>query len=549
MEPGFRRRGTIALFFAVFLLFTLSGSREQPWADARPVWEVADALARRGEINIRTTWPVDLPRGRNGKIYAVAPIVQSLVHLPGAAARVLLGRLAPRTAPHSLSLFSHLAPALLGALTCVLFFQLCRERFGASLRAALLATAALALGTMVWIYARTPYAEILQAAGFTGFYAALLRLGEARDRRAALAVGAWAGLLVATKPVYLLVLPGAAGWLWWTLRAQPRVLVRLLAWTAAAMVPFAALLLGYNQARWGSVLISGYGLEAAGDPTRVSPYGENVLVGLFGLFLSPGKSVFLFCPPLVLAAAAMPRFFRRSRPACWALLLTVGPVVLLCSRLLVWAGDYAWGPRYLVFAVPVAMLPLAGLFDDLSARAAAGLRRRARVAQLGVAAVLACGAVVQVLGVSFFWDHHIRITMDVRSHWLGQPNRAGAFVPARDGLCGACFEDMHGLEWLPPFSALAGHRWLLRHVPFGDGWEAAQEDAPWRRYTRIALPPADGYRAARLDWWFLELEPVDRAVAVTLLAALAAGLAAALVVLGRELRRARPADAHLAADT
>src|SRR4051794_27739012 len=180
MEPGFRRRGTIALFFAAFLLFTLSGSREQPWGDARPVWEVADALARRGEINIRTTWPADLPRGRGGKIYAVAPIVQSLVHLPGAAARVLLGRLAPRSAPHSLPIFSHLAPALLGALTCVLFFGLCRERFGASLRASLLATAALALGTMVWIYARTPYAEILQAAGFTGFFAALLRVGEAR---------------------------------------------------------------------------------------------------------------------------------------------------------------------------------------------------------------------------------------------------------------------------------------------------------------------------------------------------------------------------------
>src|SRR4051812_26396056 len=245
MQPELRRRGTIALFLAAFLLFLLSGSREPPWADVRPVWEVADALARRGEINIRTSWPVDLPRGRGGKIYAVAPLVQSLVHLPGAAARVLLGRLAPRTAPHTLAIFSHLAPALLGALTCVLFFQLCRQRAHASLRASLVATGGLALGTMIWIYARTPYAEILQAAGFTGFFAALLRLGEARDRRAALAVGGWAGLLVATKPVYLLVLPGAAVWLWWTLRGQPRALLRLMGWAALATVPFALLLLGY----------------------------------------------------------------------------------------------------------------------------------------------------------------------------------------------------------------------------------------------------------------------------------------------------------------
>jgi hypothetical protein len=157
---------------------------------------------------------------------------------------------------------------------------------------------------------------------------------------------------------------------------------------------------------------------------------------------------------------------------------------------------------------------------------------------------------VQLLGISFFWDHHIRITMEVRTRWLGAPDRSGAFVPARDGICGACFEDMHGLEWLPPFSAIGGHRWLLRHVVAGDGWEAAQADAPWRRYTRIALPEPDGYRAARLDWWFLELEPIAPAVAVGLLATFTAGLAAALVLLRRELGRAPPPPAgHLAAAT
>jgi hypothetical protein len=547
MHAGFRARDTHALFLTIVFIFLLTGSRETPWADARPVWEVADAIGRRGEISIRTAWPVDLPRGHDGRVYGVAPLLQSLVHVPGAAARALFGSVFPRSAPHSLPFFSHLAPALLGALTCAFFFGLCRRRFGASLGAALIATGALALGTMTWVYARTPYAEILQAACFTGFFASLLEAHARRaDRRALLALGVWAGLLCATKPIYVMALPGALAWLAWPVRAQRAQLVRLLATVAVGLLPGVLLVLGYNLARWGSPLVTGYGLEAAGDPTRRSPFGEHVGVGLIGLFFSPGKSVFLFCPPLLLAAVALPRFYRRARPAFWALCLTVGPVVLLCSRLLVWAGDYAWGPRYLVFAVPVLLLPLPGLLDDLARAAASRARWLARGA---VALVLAWGVAVQVLGISFFWDHHIRLTMDVRAHWLGTPDRAGALVPERQGLCGACFEDMHGLEWLPPFAAIGGHAWLLRHVPFGHDWKVAETDAPWRRYTTLSFPVPDGYRQARLDWWYLDLAKVNGGVALGLLLFEAASLAAALAWLLVRVRRARAAGAHLAADT
>jgi hypothetical protein len=333
----------------------------------------------------------------------------------------------------------------------------------------------------------------------------------------------------------------------WTLRDDRRALVRVLAYAAAGVVPFGLLVLAYNQARWGSPLITGYGLETVGDPTRRSFFGEQIGVGLLGLFLSPGKSVFLFCPPLVASAFAWPRFYRRAPAAFWAMVLTVAPVVLVCSRLLAWAGDYAWGPRYLVFAVPVLLLPLAGLLDDVRAMAS---RARRRLATFGLAGVFAWGLVVQIAGISFFWDHYIRITMQVRERWLGAPDRRGAAVPAREGLCGSCFEDMHGLDWLPPFQAINGHLWLLRHVPFADPWEVAAQDAPWRRYTGLALPPVEGYAGARLDWWFLELWPVSRACALALLLAFAGGLGGAGVVLAGELRRVPGArGGHLEAET
>jgi len=44
--------------------------------------EVADHLVDHGTIDISTRWPEDLPPGRDGKIYGIAPIGPSLVLVP-----------------------------------------------------------------------------------------------------------------------------------------------------------------------------------------------------------------------------------------------------------------------------------------------------------------------------------------------------------------------------------------------------------------------------------------------------------------------------------
>ena len=80
----FRQRGTLWLFAAIFCIYMLSMSRERPWGDATPLWEVADNIAHQGTIAIKTRWPATLPLGRGGKVYGVAPILQAAIHIPGA---------------------------------------------------------------------------------------------------------------------------------------------------------------------------------------------------------------------------------------------------------------------------------------------------------------------------------------------------------------------------------------------------------------------------------------------------------------------------------
>ncbi len=515
---AFPRHGRVALFIAAFLLYLVSTSREDTWADARPLWDVAESIVYHGRVNISTRWPPDLPLGADGKIYAASPLLPSLVQIPGAALKRALTRLFPEGAGDAKPLFARLAPAALAALTCVMFFGLA-ERLGASVLASAIGTLMLALGTTLWVYARSPYSEALQAFCFTGFFGQLWRSSEQPTRRHALLLGLWAGLLVSAKYNYALMVPGAGLFLLWTLRSRWRDLARVAAYASVALAPFLMAILVYNQVRWGAPLTSGYRVMS------VPIFQGKIVFGLWGLFLSPGKSVFLYSPPLLLLLPAVGVVWRRRPTLAWAIIATTVPSILLFAALPYWAGDYAWGPRYLVFAVPVLLLPVC-LWIDEALALPAGWDQRTKLTAMGVLFLLGLG--VQGLGNAFHWDHWIRLAKDARAEWLGTANISGVYTPMSDSRsernCGACFEDMHPIQWLPPFAPIPGHWWLLRHVAQQHDAVTAEADGPWRRYTRLRINITAAYGRARFDWWFLDYPGNKRAVGLGLLTMMIFGL-------------------------
>jgi hypothetical protein len=491
----FRRRGWLWLLAAIFFVTMFSMTRERPWADATPIWELADSMATNGSISIHTRWPGKLPLGSDGKVYAAAPLLQGLIHVPGAFLQRQIAAFAPLHAQLAWRFTSHLGTALLGALTCVLFFGLCR-RLGTRPLSAGLATVALGLGTTLWVYARYPYSEVLQAACFTGFFGQLLKTRQDPSRRNGAFFGLWVGLLVNAKYVYLASVAMGALYLIWTLRGRWRTMLETAMAALVAGLPFAAMILLYNYARWGSVTNAGYNLSSGAG------ISENVAVGLWGLFLSPGKSVFLYSPPLVAGILGLPRAARRWPHFLPAFLLVLIPPLLVNARLIFWSGDYAWGPRYLVFAIPVMLLPLALILDDcLSPRR--GLLWRLLVGG-SVAGVVLLGGFVQYLGNAFYWDHFIRIQAEASHAWLGRPDSKGSGLLDPSTGCGACFEEMHPMQWLPPFQPIMGHYWMLWHALNEDDWAKAEADAPWHRYTSNQLNIASTWHRVRLDWWFPE---------------------------------------------
>jgi hypothetical protein len=522
----------MALMASVFWIVMLVGGRDHPWGDATPIYEVAESMVERHAVHIPTRWPPVIPLGRNDRIYAVSPLLPSLMQVPGATLRHLVLRWAA-TRPvaerafiedRSLALASHLGPAALAGLVCLLFFNLCR-RMGVSPRMVLWGTAALGFGSIVAVYARVPYSEIAQIACFTGFFGRLLIARREPTLGAGVALGTWAGLLLDSKLVYAGSLAGAALLLAWEWRRQPRQLLPILGGSALGLFPWLAVMLLYNWARWGSAFAIG--------PRPSADFVSKAWIGVFGMFLSPGKSILLYAPPLLATVLALPALMRKHRDLLLAILLTVGPVVYVSGSMSFWSGDYAWGPRYLVFATPVLLLPGVLVFDE-KLQAAGSWARRGLRALLGT--LLATGIFVQVLGSAFHWDHWIRITYTASEKWLGKPDTRGSAFMTQGLGCSACFEQMYALDWLPPFQPIVGHWWLMKHVPWNHDWVRAEADAPWHTYTKLQLDISQVYPAGRTDWWMLDYLPGHRSAGLILLAVMTLLGLSSVLLLARLLR-------------
>jgi hypothetical protein len=128
---------------------------------------------------------------------------------------------------------------------------------------------------------------------------------------------------------------------------------------------------------------------AAEGGRRLNTFETPLTTGLFGLLLSPGKSLFLFAPPLLLAVPGLWLLARKDRAL--ALLAMAMPAVYLIffARYTQWEGGYCFGPRYLVPVIPLMALGLGFVLA----------RRGGKILWLAVLLAIA-GFLVQAVGMS-----------------------------------------------------------------------------------------------------------------------------------------------------
>jgi hypothetical protein len=381
-----REQTPVAILFAGFLcLYLLLASGRVETIDYLQSIDVANQFASHGVV-----WIVGVPAspgggsipGVGGHLYAAHDVGMALILLPMAILQTA------HVLPASGALFLETLVNPVSAACLVTLFFVFGRRLGAPIGAAIAGAAVLGTGTLILPYAHTTF-DATPTALFTlaGFYLAWRALGEKRSALLFLSsCSLGAAILVRADSIFYAVPAtiwvGSASWRW-SSRS------RFIAWAswAGPMLTAGALTALYDVTRFGAILNNGH----VHDPnTRaVTP----LWYGWLGLFSSPGEGLLFFAPPLLIAAVGWRRFLRFRPGLGWAILAAVAAYSIFVARLANWSGALAWGPRLMVPAVPLLLLPLPELLGSASRHI--GYR-------ITASAVYAAGLVGQ-LGGALMW--------------------------------------------------------------------------------------------------------------------------------------------------
>jgi hypothetical protein len=373
----------VLFFFLTAFLSISSGIIAS--SDGLTIFNVTQAIVDRGEISVEGE---NVTPGVGGKLYSRYGIGLSVVAIPS----YLFGKLVSTFIPSHLNLLTvkgsvSLTNAIISALTCLLLVKT-GQLLAYSLRSSVHLAMAFAFSTFFVVYATKSFlTQPLETICLVGTLYWLI----AHSQHPRLSSLSWAGFLcglgILTKLAFIINLPIFLGYLL-AISGTGRRGRHLLAFLAPVALGF-VLALGYNLARFGSILKTGYWVAAG--------FTTPLFVGLHGLLLSPGKSLFLYAPIAALGVVAMWMFSKSHRREMWLMLGLFTANLLMTAKYRDWAGEGSWGPRYLTLVLPCLILPIGTLLE----------RGRVAIRRL-VLALSLIGLLVQFGGVSIYYGTYYR---------------------------------------------------------------------------------------------------------------------------------------------
>ncbi len=308
-------------------------------------------------------------RQSRGHIVSRYPLGPALVALPLVSPQVFaMDRLSPGWDAHPVIAWNQStrmakrASAMLAALTAVVLYRLLRD-LGLG-RVAMLATAAAALGSDMWVVASQALWQHGPAALALVSAVALLARRDL-SRMGFFFAGVAAGILVLCRAmdlVFAAILLVHVGW------KHPR----RLGWFVPAPLLLAAGLLAYNLAYFGVVSGGQAELEAKHPELHgfPGPWSGDFVDGALGTLLSPSRGLFVYSPWVPLALISLPFVYRRIRTRPPLVCVGVGLVAyyVILAKYAVWWGGYCFGPRYWTDVMPLLAILLAYGLDAARAR-------------------------------------------------------------------------------------------------------------------------------------------------------------------------------------
>lgn len=340
----------LGIFFVSLYLLTMGGHLDSP--DEELMFQVTRSLAERGSLDVGDTGLAErlVLGGTDGRSYVPYSPVASAMSVPFYKVGQAIGVLLPARYADVAERFGvGLRDPLISAAACVLVYTFALE-LGFGTLVAVLLSLAFGIATFAWPFSKYSFSEPvtefwLLMAVFAAVCAVRRRRPIGWSALSALALGlaigskATAGLALPALLVYLAAAGGG--------RVRTR-LERSVPFVLVLMLPALGLAL-LNAARFGNPLDTGYHLENVLDLSHP--------VGIAGLLVSPAKSLFLYAPVALLGLLGFARLAARLPWEAGVFVWLLASHVVFHGLLVIWSGDAAWGPRYLLPALPFGVLP------------------------------------------------------------------------------------------------------------------------------------------------------------------------------------------------
>ncbi|MBD2102748.1 hypothetical protein H6F94_17990 [Leptolyngbya sp. FACHB-261] len=325
-------------------------------------YQVAEHIIETGQLGFETSQPGIFTVAPNGRTYASHEIGNTLFFLPIAWLNLTLqklwfGSLSSEQLEIAKEFVRSFQPSFYSAITLAAFFGILRLGFAQKRIPALLATSGLALTTFFWTHTRESFDGVLCSTLLTISFLFLLRFKQQKSRLDLIIAFASLGFGFITRISMVLAIVVSIGYLVSISRPYAQTLVRNLGLALLTLVPFVVWQSWYNQLRTGIFYLSPVQTDA--KYRFANALDGNLLVGLQGILASPGKSIFIYAPLLILSVLLFRKFWKNHpKEALYILVLSLA-WLLLHARLRSWYGSWGWGPRHFITILPILFIPFA----------------------------------------------------------------------------------------------------------------------------------------------------------------------------------------------
>lgn len=262
-------------------------------------------------------------------------------------------------------LYLGLFSVLISVLIAWLLFRIA-SRYTESPGLAALYTLLCVFATYLHYYLRASNTEATQVLFFCAYFESVLLFRDSGFKKSRYFLLSWVFVLclALTKISFLLlvplaILPGLA--------REDRFRLRAILETLLPCLAIAGIIALVNFHRFGSPFHTGY-TWAKDDLSNTLPAWRIIP----NLFFNEQWGLLSHFPLLLLVPFGARRFYRERRLDFWFLLLIALAFFFSIGRLPIWKGEWGYGPRYFLFALPVLCLPALPALEWMLS----GLRRK-----------------------------------------------------------------------------------------------------------------------------------------------------------------------------